>query len=52
MKNITLIILTLLTMLLYSSCASQRQLTYEEQEELRYEEYWKSIEEHIINIKQ
>ena len=48
-KNIIIILLTLLTMLLYSSCISQRQLTEEEREDLHYEEYWKSIEEHIIN---
>ena len=41
--------LILILTLFLCSCMSQRQLTYEEQEDLHYEEYWKSIEEHIIN---
>ena len=43
--------LLLILMLFSCSCISQRQLTEEEREDLHYEEYWKSIEEHIINTE-
>ena len=43
--------LILILTLFLCRCVSQRQLTYEEQEDLHYEEYWKSIEEHIIPYK-
>ena len=43
-------IITLILIVFSCGCVSQRNLT-EYEEDLRYEEYWRSIEEHIIYIE-